>query len=85
MAATAFELTSTEDVETSEFYRFSTSRCESLGTLGILSEARRGRRGRGFQPATRPHQKLRGYARGKIPVCWIVSLVDRQVEVYTRP
>jgi Uma2 family endonuclease len=30
-------------------------------------------------------QKLLAYARGKIPVYWIVNLVDRQVEVYSDP
>ena len=30
-------------------------------------------------------KKLLVYARGKIPVYWIVNLVDRQVEVYSRP
>jgi Uma2 family endonuclease len=30
-------------------------------------------------------KKFLAYARGKIPVYWIVNLVDRQVEVYTRP
>ncbi len=30
-------------------------------------------------------QKLLAYARGGISVYWIVNLVDRQVEVYTRP
>jgi len=30
-------------------------------------------------------QKLSAYARGRIPVYWIVNLVDRQVEVYTDP
>jgi Uma2 family endonuclease len=25
------------------------------------------------------------YARGRIPICWIVNLVDRQVEVYSDP
>src|SRR5262249_62096530 len=29
--------------------------------------------------------KLAAYARDGIPVYWIVNLVDRQVEVYTRP
>ncbi len=29
--------------------------------------------------------KLSAYARGKIPVYWIVNLVDRRVEVYSRP
>jgi Uma2 family endonuclease len=29
--------------------------------------------------------KLSAYARGKIPVYWIVNLVDRQIEVYSRP
>jgi Uma2 family endonuclease len=29
--------------------------------------------------------KLRGYAKGGIPVYWIINLVDRQVEVYTQP
>jgi Uma2 family endonuclease len=29
--------------------------------------------------------KLRAYAKDGIPVYWIVNLVDRQVEVYTRP
>jgi Uma2 family endonuclease len=28
-------------------------------------------------------EKLESYAGGGIPVCWIVNLVDRQVEVYT--
>jgi Uma2 family endonuclease len=30
-------------------------------------------------------QKLSAYARGRIPVYWIVNLVDRQVEVYSDP
>ena len=30
-------------------------------------------------------RRLPIYARSKIPVCWIVNLVDRQVEVYSRP
>jgi Uma2 family endonuclease len=30
-------------------------------------------------------KRLPIYARKKIPVCWIVNLVDRQVEVYSRP
>ena len=30
-------------------------------------------------------KKLLAYARGKIPVYWIVNLVNRQVEVYSRP
>ena len=30
-------------------------------------------------------QKLLAYAKGGIPVYWIVNLVDRQVEVYTNP
>ncbi len=30
-------------------------------------------------------KKLLAYAKGKIPVYWIVNLVDRQVEVYWRP
>ncbi len=30
-------------------------------------------------------QKRTAYARAGIPVYWIVNLVDRQVEVYTRP
>jgi Uma2 family endonuclease len=30
-------------------------------------------------------KKLSAYAKGRIPVYWIVNLVDRQVEVYTRP
>ena len=30
-------------------------------------------------------KKLPAYAKGKIPVYWIVNLVDRQVEVYSRP
>ncbi|MGP0063917.1 MAG: Uma2 family endonuclease [Isosphaeraceae bacterium] len=30
-------------------------------------------------------EKLLAYARGGIPVYWIVNLVDRQVEVYTSP
>ena len=29
--------------------------------------------------------KLAAYAKDGIPVYWIVNLVDRQVEVYTRP
>jgi Uma2 family endonuclease len=29
--------------------------------------------------------KLSAYAKARIPVYWIVNLVDRQVEVYTRP
>ena len=31
------------------------------------------------------NEKLPAYARGGIPVCWIVNLVDRQIEVYTEP
>jgi Uma2 family endonuclease len=30
-------------------------------------------------------EKLPAYARGRIPVYWIVNLVDRQIEVYTGP
>ena len=30
-------------------------------------------------------KKLLAYARGKIPIYWIVNLVDRQVEVYSQP
>jgi Uma2 family endonuclease len=30
-------------------------------------------------------KKLSAYAKGRIPVYWIVNLVDRQVEVYSRP
>ena len=30
-------------------------------------------------------KKLTAYAKGKIPVYWIVNLVNRQVEVYSRP
>jgi Uma2 family endonuclease len=30
-------------------------------------------------------EKLRAFARGKIPVYWIVNLRDRQVEVYSKP
>ncbi len=30
-------------------------------------------------------KKLLVYAKGRIPVYWIVNLVDRQVEVYSRP
>ena len=30
-------------------------------------------------------KKLSAYAKGKIPVYWIVNLVDRRVEVYSRP
>ena len=30
-------------------------------------------------------EKLAAYARGGIPVYWIVNLIDRQVEVYTGP
>jgi Uma2 family endonuclease len=29
--------------------------------------------------------KLLAYAKGKIPVYWIVNLVERRVEVYSRP
>jgi hypothetical protein len=29
--------------------------------------------------------KLRAYARAKLPIYWIVNLVDRRVEVYTQP
>jgi Uma2 family endonuclease len=29
--------------------------------------------------------KLELYARGKVPVYWIVNLIDRQIEVYTLP
>jgi Uma2 family endonuclease len=29
--------------------------------------------------------KLTAYAKGRVPVSWIVNLVDRQVEVYSRP
>jgi hypothetical protein len=35
-------------------------------------------------PRDRSH-KTRIYARGALPVSWIISLVDRQVEVYTDP
>ena len=31
------------------------------------------------------NEKLPAYARGGIPVYWIINLVDRQVEVYTDP
>jgi Uma2 family endonuclease len=31
------------------------------------------------------HEKLPAYARGRIPVYWIVNLVDRQIEVYSSP
>jgi Uma2 family endonuclease len=31
------------------------------------------------------NEKLPAYARGGIPVCWIINLVDRQVEVYSDP
>ena len=30
-------------------------------------------------------EKWAAYGRGRIPVYWIINLVDRQVEVYTRP
>ena len=30
-------------------------------------------------------KKLSAYAKGRIPVYWIVNLVNRQVEVYSRP
>ena len=30
-------------------------------------------------------KKLSAYAKGKIPVYWIVNLVNRQVEVFSRP
>ena len=30
-------------------------------------------------------KKLSGYARARIPVYWIINLVDRQVEVFSRP
>ena len=30
-------------------------------------------------------KKRAAYARGRIPVYWIINLVDRQVEVYSRP
>jgi Uma2 family endonuclease len=30
-------------------------------------------------------EKWAAYARGRIPVYWIINLVDRQVEVYSRP
>jgi Uma2 family endonuclease len=30
-------------------------------------------------------EKKAAYARGRIPVYWIINLVDRQVEVYTNP
>ncbi len=30
-------------------------------------------------------KRLSAYARGRIPVYWIVNLVNRQVEVYSRP
>ncbi len=30
-------------------------------------------------------KKLSAYAKGRIPVYWIVNLVDRQVEVFSRP
>jgi len=30
-------------------------------------------------------EKLRAFATAKIPIYWIVNLVDRQVEVYTGP
>ena len=31
------------------------------------------------------NEKLPAYARGGIPIYWLVNLVDRQVEVYTQP
>jgi Uma2 family endonuclease len=31
------------------------------------------------------NEKLPAYARGGIPACWIINLVDRQVEVYSDP
>jgi Uma2 family endonuclease len=31
------------------------------------------------------NEKLPAYASGRIPVCWIINLVDRQIEVYTGP
>jgi Uma2 family endonuclease len=31
------------------------------------------------------NEKGSAYARGRIPVYWIINLVDRQIEVYTRP
>jgi Uma2 family endonuclease len=30
-------------------------------------------------------EKRAAYARGRIPVYWIINLIDRQVEVYSRP
>jgi Uma2 family endonuclease len=30
-------------------------------------------------------EKGMAYARGRIPVYWIINLIDRQVEVYSRP
>ncbi len=31
------------------------------------------------------NEKLPAYARGRIPVYWIINLIDRQIEVYTGP
>jgi Uma2 family endonuclease len=31
------------------------------------------------------NEKLPAYARGRIPVYWIINLVDRRIEVYTQP
>jgi Uma2 family endonuclease len=30
-------------------------------------------------------EKLQAYARARIPIYWIVNLIDRQIEVYTEP
>jgi Uma2 family endonuclease len=30
-------------------------------------------------------EKMQAYARGRIPTYWIVNLLDRKVEIYTRP
>jgi Uma2 family endonuclease len=30
-------------------------------------------------------RKLAGYATAGVPIYWIVNLIDRQVEVYTKP
>ena len=48
---------------------------------------RRGDAGRGlrFDVAPGPRQEAPGLCEGQIPVYWIVNLVDRQVEVYSRP
>jgi Uma2 family endonuclease len=57
-------------------YRHRHPKPADVGLLVEVSETTRG------QDRSR---KLSAYAKARIPVYWIVNLVDRQVEVYTRP